>query len=98
MPQWNGLTLLSVYGAVWRAPESTENNQDFSRVAKSYANSLPDAEQLFSEISSNGKQGQFDQIYTYTKDGETRILIIEAKGGSGTLTSRKLSEKTKRAQ
>jgi len=31
LPQWNGLTLLSVDGVVWRAPESAENNQAFSR-------------------------------------------------------------------
>jgi len=31
LPQWNDLTLLSVDGVVWRAPESAENSQAFSR-------------------------------------------------------------------
>jgi len=31
LPQWNGPTLLSVDGVVWRTPESAENNKAFSR-------------------------------------------------------------------
>ena len=31
LPQWNGLTLLSVDGVVWRAPDSSQNNEVFSR-------------------------------------------------------------------
>ena len=31
LPHWNGLTLLGVDGVVWRAPESEENNEAFSR-------------------------------------------------------------------
>ncbi|MCP5077862.1 MAG: IS4 family transposase [Psychromonas sp.] len=31
LPQWNGLTLLSVDGVVWRTPDSPQNNEVFSR-------------------------------------------------------------------
>ena len=31
LPQWNGLTLLSVDGVVWRPPDSPQNNEVFSR-------------------------------------------------------------------
>lgn len=31
LPQWNGLTLLGVDGVVWRAPDTPENEEAFSR-------------------------------------------------------------------
>lgn len=40
-----------------------------------------DAKPLAYKTPGNGQQGQFDGIYTYFKDGEERLLILEAKGG-----------------
>ncbi|PIE44630.1 MAG: hypothetical protein CSA45_06020 [Gammaproteobacteria bacterium] len=46
-----------------------------------------DAKPLYAHTRGNDKRGQFDKIYQ-TSDG--RIIIIEAKGGNGTLTGRKI--------
>ncbi|UDM64206.1 hypothetical protein KIJ96_19640 (plasmid) [Pseudoalteromonas piscicida] len=45
----------------------------------------PGATPLRSKLLTDGKQGQFDQLYQ-TEDG--RLLVIEAKGGSATWGSR----------
>ena len=43
------------------------------------------ATKLDANTPSNGKQGEFDQIYLH----KGRLILVEAKGGNATLTSRK---------
>ncbi|PIE44215.1 MAG: hypothetical protein CSA50_01675 [Gammaproteobacteria bacterium] len=47
-------------------------------------------EPLYASTRGDGKAGEFDQIYQ-TSDGS--IIIIEAKGGNGSLGSRRIGVK-----
>ncbi len=50
----------------------------------SYGATLTNSAPLATKLpGNNGKQGMFDQMYTYTDaNGQTRIMIVEAKGGN----------------
>ncbi len=65
--------------------------------AKQYGESLKDFKSLEARLPGNGKSGEFDKIFSYSviqlfsyldDHGETRIMVIEAKGGASRLGSR----------
>ncbi|WP_125717206.1 DUF637 domain-containing protein [Pseudoalteromonas rubra] len=58
-------------------------------VAEASVKHLPNLKPLQAALPGKGKSGEFDQLYTYTNSsGQTKLLIIEAKGGSSQLGSR----------
>ncbi|KZN60847.1 DUF637 domain-containing protein [Pseudoalteromonas luteoviolacea] len=58
-------------------------------VAEASVKNLTNLKPLHAALPGKGKSGEFDQLYTYTdSSGNTKLLIIEAKGGSSRLGSR----------
>lgn len=50
---------------------------------KSYGGQLSGSVKYETKLpGSNAKQGTFDQVYQYTINGQTRVMIVEAKGGN----------------
>jgi len=81
------------------SPAYNKLNAEISKISESmgelskeaYVKKL-DAQPLAFKTPGNGQQGQFDGIYTYFKDGEERLLIIEAKGGNSSLGGRRAAD------